>query len=93
MLLPTPHALLAHQGAYFIGKAVWGKGYRELVDLLAQHLEATHEDVRGGSGRGKGVGSPLWGEGCVTWTRVLHRLGAPAGRQRMQQGWKADYAG
>ncbi|KAJ7533131.1 hypothetical protein O6H91_13G034600 [Diphasiastrum complanatum] len=25
------------KGAYFLGKMIWGKGYRELVDLLSQH--------------------------------------------------------
>lgn len=25
------------KGAYFLGKMVWAKGYRELIDLLAKH--------------------------------------------------------
>ncbi|KAL2951040.1 hypothetical protein AAZX31_19G024700 [Glycine max] len=25
------------KGAYFLGKMVWGKGYKELIDLLAKH--------------------------------------------------------
>ena len=25
------------KGAYFLGKMVWGKGYRELIDLLGKH--------------------------------------------------------
>lgn len=25
------------KGAYFLGKMVWAKGYRELIDLLANH--------------------------------------------------------
>ncbi|GJP47046.1 hypothetical protein CLOM_g6277 [Closterium sp. NIES-68] len=28
------------QGAYYLGKMVWGKGYRELVDLLAENRDA-----------------------------------------------------
>jgi digalactosyldiacylglycerol synthase len=38
------------KGAYYLGKMVWGKGYRELVDLLAQNkdvLENTQLDVFG----------------------------------------------
>lgn len=27
------------KGAYYLGKMIWGKGYRELVDLLAQNKE------------------------------------------------------
>ncbi|XP_057826396.2 digalactosyldiacylglycerol synthase 1, chloroplastic [Cryptomeria japonica] len=27
------------KGAYFLGKMVWGKGYRELVDLLVKHKD------------------------------------------------------
>lgn len=25
------------KGAYFLGKMVWAKGYKELIDLLAKH--------------------------------------------------------
>lgn len=25
------------KGAYFLGKMVWAKGYRELIDLMAKH--------------------------------------------------------
>lgn len=25
------------KGAYFLGKMVWAKGYRELIDLLSKH--------------------------------------------------------
>lgn len=28
-----------NKGAYFLGKMIWGKGYRELVDLLAKHKQ------------------------------------------------------
>ncbi|CAM0909469.1 unnamed protein product [Alopecurus aequalis] len=38
------------KGAYFLGKMVWAKGYRELVDLLAKHksdLEGFKLDVYG----------------------------------------------
>lgn len=27
------------KGAYFLGKMVWGKGYRELIDLLERHKQ------------------------------------------------------
>ncbi|CAN6445192.1 unnamed protein product [Victoria cruziana] len=38
------------KGAYFLGKMVWAKGYRELVDLLAKHrtdLDGFNLDVYG----------------------------------------------
>uniref|UniRef100_A0A0D6QVP2 Digalactosyldiacylglycerol synthase 1, chloroplastic n=1 Tax=Araucaria cunninghamii TaxID=56994 RepID=A0A0D6QVP2_ARACU len=38
------------KGAYFLGKMVWGKGYKELVDLLAKHkdeLDGFNIDVFG----------------------------------------------
>ncbi|RRT64279.1 hypothetical protein BHE74_00014251 [Ensete ventricosum] len=38
------------KGAYFLGKMVWAKGYRELIDLLAKHkndLEGFNLDVYG----------------------------------------------
>ncbi|KAJ6820899.1 digalactosyldiacylglycerol synthase 1, chloroplastic [Iris pallida] len=38
------------KGAYFLGKMVWAKGYRELIDLLAKHqneLEGFKLDVYG----------------------------------------------
>ncbi|KAK8489173.1 hypothetical protein V6N11_046285 [Hibiscus sabdariffa] len=30
------------KGAYFLGKMVWAKGYRELIDLLAKHKNDLH---------------------------------------------------
>ncbi|KAL0543630.1 hypothetical protein IC582_018730 [Cucumis melo] len=30
------------KGAYFLGKMVWAKGYRELIDLLAKHKHDLH---------------------------------------------------
>ena len=38
------------KGAYFLGKMVWAKGYRELIDLLPKHktdLEGFKLDVYG----------------------------------------------
>uniref|UniRef100_A0A0D3FVQ7 Digalactosyldiacylglycerol synthase 1, chloroplastic n=1 Tax=Oryza barthii TaxID=65489 RepID=A0A0D3FVQ7_9ORYZ len=38
------------KGAYFLGKMVWAKGYRELIDLLSKHksdLEGFNVDVYG----------------------------------------------
>lgn len=38
------------KGAYFLGKMVWAKGYRELIDLLAKHkhdLDGFNLDVFG----------------------------------------------
>jgi digalactosyldiacylglycerol synthase len=38
------------KGAYFLGKMVWAKGYRELIDLLSEHknyLEGFKLDVYG----------------------------------------------
>jgi digalactosyldiacylglycerol synthase len=38
------------KGAYFLGKMVWAKGYRELIDLLAEHrseLQGFSIDVYG----------------------------------------------
>jgi digalactosyldiacylglycerol synthase len=32
------------KGAYYLGKMVWGKGYRELVDLLAQNKDVLEND-------------------------------------------------
>lgn len=38
------------KGAYFLGKMVWAKGYKELIDLLAKHkkdLDGFNLDVYG----------------------------------------------
>ena len=38
------------KGAYFLGKMVWAKGYRELIDLLAKHrsdLDVLKLDIYG----------------------------------------------
>ena len=38
------------KGAYFLGKMVWAKGYKELIDLMAKHkndLEGFNLDVYG----------------------------------------------
>lgn len=38
------------KGAYFLGKMVWAKGYRELIDLLSKHktdLDGFNLDVFG----------------------------------------------
>ncbi len=41
-------ALCVHvQGAYFLGKAIWAKGYLELLSLLAQHKQ--HTEGEGGA--------------------------------------------
>ncbi|KAI5083985.1 hypothetical protein GOP47_0000154 [Adiantum capillus-veneris] len=35
--------VFTHGGAYFLGKMVWGKGYRELLDLWALHKDELNE--------------------------------------------------
>lgn len=42
--------LVFSKGAYFLGKMVWAKGYKELIDLMAKHkhdLEGFKLDVYG----------------------------------------------
>lgn len=33
------------KGAYFLGKVLWAKGYRQLVDLMDEHYERTNEKL------------------------------------------------
>lgn len=42
----TSHAVLcAVQGAYFLGKVLWAKGYTELLERLQEHTSATGQNV------------------------------------------------
>lgn len=71
------------QGAYFIGKAVWGKGYRELLTLLADHAarcdgSGPHVDIIGAGG-GKLAGrltvwAELFDQCCVIGPLALHSI-------------------
>ena len=42
------------EGAYFLGKALWTKGYRELMDIMAEHRTNSGGSGGGGSGGGSG---------------------------------------
>jgi hypothetical protein len=37
--------LLVLQGAYFLGKVLWAKGYTELLERLQEHTSATGQNV------------------------------------------------
>mmetsp|Transcript_7689 Transcript_7689/g.19740 ORF Transcript_7689/g.19740 Transcript_7689/m.19740 type:complete len:524 (+) Transcript_7689:233-1804(+) len=47
------------KGAYFIGKAVWGKGYRELLQLMSHDREAT----QGSGGQAAPIHLDVFGSG------------------------------
>ena len=47
------------EGAYFLGKALWTKGYRELMDIMAEHRTNGGGGGGGGSGGGSGGSNEL----------------------------------